>query len=404
MQLGWIDFSKSERSKILSVLDMLSEAGTLDELGIAPIRDGFANLFFPGTSTIQTRAKYFFAVPYALKQLERGTETNPNKVLKELDTIERSCGELLLRQNSEEPGIIGKRSLQGGKWVKRSPADIYWAGLRQYGIFSGGNMSLAEYVRISCALKSQKSALRNLGNRNDNAEENECDDKNAGDIEKIQFWKMPLYREDWMSDFCMNLSDDEALFLKNQMIEHCEESMLGYILKNNLLEVLDCQAFHDIGCVIENFPAHMQEDFKVAVSFSRFIYAIRTVYNVILSDGNNQRANEELERQKEEFIEIANIDVDGIMDRLKIYHNPMLRKFLKQAKEYMQHNQMEELKKCITSREVQLKGTNRAKTTHPGEFNPEEWYGGGALDYRFQNAKVLLADIMIKEESHVKSQ
>ena len=35
MPLGWIDFSKSERSKVLSVLDMLSEAGTLDELGIA---------------------------------------------------------------------------------------------------------------------------------------------------------------------------------------------------------------------------------------------------------------------------------------------------------------------------------------------------------------------------------
>ena len=59
MQLGWIDFSKSERNKVLNVLDMLSEAGTLDELGIAPIRDGFANRFFPGTSTIQTRAKYF---------------------------------------------------------------------------------------------------------------------------------------------------------------------------------------------------------------------------------------------------------------------------------------------------------------------------------------------------------
>ena len=49
MQLGWIDFSKNERNKVLNVLNLLSEAGTLDELGIAPIRDGYANLFFPGT-------------------------------------------------------------------------------------------------------------------------------------------------------------------------------------------------------------------------------------------------------------------------------------------------------------------------------------------------------------------
>ena len=67
MQLGWIDFSKTERNKILSVLDLLSEPGTLDELGISPIRDGFANLFFPGTSTIQTRAKYLLIVLQQIK-------------------------------------------------------------------------------------------------------------------------------------------------------------------------------------------------------------------------------------------------------------------------------------------------------------------------------------------------
>ena len=96
MPLGWIDFSKSERNKVLSVLDLLMEAGTLDELGIAPIRDGFANLFFPGTSTIQTRAKYFLIVPYALKDLEYSKETNPARCLRIFDEVERKCGEQLL--------------------------------------------------------------------------------------------------------------------------------------------------------------------------------------------------------------------------------------------------------------------------------------------------------------------
>ena len=94
MPLGWIDFSKSERSKVLSVLDLLSEAGTLDELGIAPIRDGFSNLFFPGTSTIQTRAKYFLIVPYALKDIEYSNETNPARALRTFDQVEKLCGEL----------------------------------------------------------------------------------------------------------------------------------------------------------------------------------------------------------------------------------------------------------------------------------------------------------------------
>lgn len=58
MQLGWIDFSKEDRQKAFDVINLLSEQGAVDELGIGVIRDAFANYFFPGTSTIQTRAKY----------------------------------------------------------------------------------------------------------------------------------------------------------------------------------------------------------------------------------------------------------------------------------------------------------------------------------------------------------
>ena len=63
MNLGWVDYSKKDRDKVNTLLDMLREQGTLDELGTAPIRDYFSDVFFPGTSTIQTRAKYFLLVP-----------------------------------------------------------------------------------------------------------------------------------------------------------------------------------------------------------------------------------------------------------------------------------------------------------------------------------------------------
>ena len=39
MQLGWIDFSKEEREKVLDVINLLSEDGAVDELGIGIIRD-----------------------------------------------------------------------------------------------------------------------------------------------------------------------------------------------------------------------------------------------------------------------------------------------------------------------------------------------------------------------------
>lgn len=72
MQLGWIDFSKEDRQKAFDVINLLSEQGAVDELGIGVIRDAFANYFFPGTSTIQTRAKYFLIVPYMLREAVDG--------------------------------------------------------------------------------------------------------------------------------------------------------------------------------------------------------------------------------------------------------------------------------------------------------------------------------------------
>nr|WP_298051903.1 hypothetical protein [uncultured Lachnoanaerobaculum sp.] len=37
MQLGWVDFSKEDRQKALDVINLLSEQGTVDELGIGTI-------------------------------------------------------------------------------------------------------------------------------------------------------------------------------------------------------------------------------------------------------------------------------------------------------------------------------------------------------------------------------
>ena len=397
MQLGWIDFSKMERNKILNVLDMLTESGTLDELGIAPIRDGFSNLFFPGTSTIQTRAKYFFIVPYALKELERSGETNPNKILRQLDAIERECGLTLLEQKPDEYGIIGKRSLQNGKWVKRTPADIYWAGLRKYGIFTAGKLSLTEYIRVSCQMKQNKTTLRSLGNRNDNAEEKDSDDKNAGNLFSMQFWKMPPFNPNWREEFDINLTKEESAFLRQQIIDRCKGSMLAYILEHNFAEFLDCPSFQHLDMMIEEFPEEIQEDYALAKAFSDFIYVIRTVYNIIISGGKSEEANMEYERLEPRLKELANVDIDYIMQKLHIINNPGLRAFLNKSKEAILAGNMDQLKQHIVAREKHLKGFNRAKTSHPGEFDPTLWMGGRGLDYRFYNARTIIKDIMESE-------
>ena len=399
MPLGWIDFSKTERSKVLSVLEMLSESGVLDELGIAPVRDGFSGIFFPGTSTIQTRAKYFFIVPYALKDLEHSSETNPARVQIAFNAAEKTSAEELVRIHPGASGIIGKNSLAAGRWVKRTPADIYWSGLRQYGIFTGGNLSLGEYIRAMCALKNQKSTLKRLGNRNDTAEENEKDDAGAGDIRSFQFWRMPPYKKNWFSELSLQLTEEEGRFLKEQIILSCPGTMLQFILENDLKEVLEMDSFRDLGSIMHKFPEKIQFDFRTALAFSDFIFAVRAVYNVMISDGMNETAVSVVQSKEKELPELASsIDVDAILARLGIFHNPALRAFLKNAQEAMKQSDMDALKKCIKNREIALKGQSRAKTCHPGQFD-NVWLGGGELDYRFSNARAIIRDIF---ESEVK--
>ena len=393
MPIGWIDFSKKERNKVISVLDLLSENSTLDELGIATIRDGFSDLFFPGTSTVQTRAKYFFIVTYALRDLERSGETDVNDFLEILNAIERECAERFIENNPGETGVIGSRSLASGHWVKRTPADIYWSGLRQYNIFHGGRLSLSEYVRAVCEINAKKLNLIELGNRNDKAEENDTDDADAGDIRSMHFWNIPTYDDEWFDKLKIELTKEEAKFLKERIINSCGESIFAHALKNNLWEIMECDSFENLKDMIRLFPKQIQKDYRLAKDFSEFNYVLRIIYNIVLSDEKNEEANEALDNYRSEMKNIANIDLEAVFACTDAWKNPMMCKFLLAAKSEMLDENISGLKKIVENREVFLKGSGRARCAHPGEFDNTEWFGGYKLNYRFDNAIKIMNDI-----------
>ena len=147
IQLGWIDYSSEHRNKVMAVLHALTAPGAVDELGIGQIRDGFANLLFPGTSTIQTRAKYFFIVPYLLMELEQQRHLTPKSFLQKLNEMELNLIEPL--KKSGEKGVIGETA---GRGLKRKPSSIYWSGLRTLGMFRYPHFSLEDYARAICAV------------------------------------------------------------------------------------------------------------------------------------------------------------------------------------------------------------------------------------------------------------
>jgi len=68
---SWVDFSDEDREKMVQIIRQLRQPDTIDELGIGSVRDSIANILFPGTTTIQTRAKYMLFVPWILKKWKK---------------------------------------------------------------------------------------------------------------------------------------------------------------------------------------------------------------------------------------------------------------------------------------------------------------------------------------------
>jgi hypothetical protein len=119
-EVGWIDFSSTDRERVSQLLSMLTEPGTLDELGVGQIRDAFSDSLFPGFSTIQTRARYLIAVPQIFQDYFRLTHKEKSRTTLEtfLREAENSLASYLVAnhagQETEELGIIGRTLVAKG--------------------------------------------------------------------------------------------------------------------------------------------------------------------------------------------------------------------------------------------------------------------------------------------------
>lgn len=406
MRLGWIDFSKEDRDKVHDVMNLLQEQGAVDELGIGLIRDAFANYFFPGTSTIQTRAKYFLIVPYILKEAVDGLYgNNVSTVLRKIDDAERECGKILYEKHNGAAniGIIGARVLPRG-WVARKPSNIYWNGIRTYGIFAQEYMSISEMVKLSILLRKQNADV-SLGNRKDDADEGDKDDKDAGKDYTGRFFDLPDdYNPHWRDDLSIELTPSEAVFLKNRIEKSVPETLLTYLLRNNI-DLKKYDSFEKIYEDLKNeLPEKMAHMMSLANEFNYLVYAARVRYNVILSNNMNQDANDAWKWVCANMPRIISINLDDVFSSLSIVDH-RLRRFLTRLIDTFSNGDFEAADEVIISREIELKTRSRSKLMHRENYNPDRWVGGSWLDYRFSEAKQIILDIYQGEEDvHVSNE
>ncbi len=394
MPLGWIDFSKDERNKVLNVIHLLDEPGAVDELGIGAVRDAFADYFFPGTSTVQTRAKYFLIVPYVLMEAGSGKYgSDLNTILRKIDNEERSCRDILIKTGND--GVIG--SLVPRSWVLRTPSNIYWNGIKRMGIFKE-DLSVKEYIHQSILQRSLKKA-KEYGNREKDAEENEKDDIDAGDITSIQFWSLgDTYRSNWRESLTIELLPEEAAFLKSQIVMSQRTSLFAFILKNNI--ALD--KYESFGALTEDIKDSVDSDLRymmgLANDFNNLVSIITTRYNLIVFDGKNKRAKEKWDILSKDLKHRSEVDLKAIFSRLSI-KNVKLKVFLLKVQEAIREEDIATVDELIVKREITLKGAKRAKTSRVGEYREEnvDWIGIDILDYRYTPAKRIIRDIMNAE-------
>lgn len=154
--VAWLDTSVDEQRHVREVLSLFSTSESRDELGIGQIRDAFSDLLFPGTSVLQTRARYFLVVPWLYRL--GGARRSGKNLAGWVEQRERRLIEVMRRDGYTE-GLIGRVA---GPNVKLLPSTIYWSGLVRFGILHR-DVAQDRLGRVVLAAESDELADRTRG-------------------------------------------------------------------------------------------------------------------------------------------------------------------------------------------------------------------------------------------------
>ena len=384
LNFGWVDFSKSDRDIALSVLRLLAEPGAVDELGIGTIRDAFSDILFPGTSTIQTRAKYLFLLPYICIELERNHKLTPRRFLEMLYAEEIKLIQPLIENSGKGVGVVGE---DAGERLQRKPSSIYWNALRTYGIFTE-RATLSNYAEMICNQHKVAEHQRTSGKRVFRHEEDSTDDTDTGMI-GTSYWRVPEFDKGWRDGVTIDLTTDEAVFLRDKIITmpRTSDTLLALILRENRVDFPEFESFYDVTALCTIMPPDMQRDYLLARDFSRFVYGAQLRYNVMYSDRQNTVANE---RWAEYIDERPQVNLNEVFARVKPRDSVM--RFLKRFQSSL--DDIDRLDALIISREKDLKGKSRAKLTQPGRYDEKQnTVNMEPLTYRLRIAQRIVRDI-----------
>lgn len=271
--IAWLDFADADRRRMMEVVSLFKDQETRDELGVGSIRDIFAEMLFPGTGTLQTRARYFLFTPWLYRSYEQrriASQDVANRLRSDEVRIISA-----LKADGETDGVIGQVSRAN---LHRFPSSIYWNGLRRWGIlrFPG---SQEQYHRGLNALYLRAG------------EELSRDEHEGIDPGRLGTWdaSLPPAPREFPNKVSFALSQREAAYLHERLLVSCTDSLLAHLVDR-------CRPVDDVALPwlhpeAATFPKSLQAWLMHARNFSEAMHGPALLYNLMLAELSR---NEEL--------------------------------------------------------------------------------------------------------------
>jgi hypothetical protein len=392
--VAWLDYSEVERRRMLDVIDLFRDKGTVDELGLGTIRDAFADLLFPGTSTVMSRARYYLLIPWIYRELESRQVPGSEFAARAKDTELRLIP--VIAASDDNRGNIGRRA---GFGLKRLPSGIYWAGLRIWGI-RNGRTSQAEYHR-SIDQHYRRTQFQRA--------RNETRDSEHDDIEK-GYWhdKLPPRPSTFPKQCTLKLRQVDAEYLSQRIrtAPGTRDSLLAELMHRQT--PWDDQRliwFHpDAG----SWPTRLREIVDHARLFSEVMHGATLLYNYILmglldkcsefeskldewADLMETRSAAFEAWDKRRFWEIAREENPRLGPRAMNFAEAWWELVASRGARAISKDQAAH--RLVKEREAHLKGKLSRLNNESARKRWQEPSGSGQLDYRWGITQVILNDI-----------
>jgi hypothetical protein len=370
---SWLAFSEREQQRAQDLAGSLSERETRDELGIGSIRDAIADRLFPGTSTIQSRARYFLFLPWIYQEIERQAKGRSR------ERSERAERNLIteLRLSDDTQGLVGGRTTL----VERLPSSIYWNGLAVLGIRRVHQPLSAYYRWLDDPRRTARIA---------------ADDDGVAIEGVVRTWwdRLPAAPAQFPqgATFALTAAESHYLTSRAAAATTTQRTMLGFLFdEGKVNERAEFPWEHPQRSVM---PDSVRDDLDIAEHFSLFHYGAALLFNYLIAEARAEtdRADDYRARviawQPEATNAMAQFDLHRVWE-LAPRASSGAKRFIetwvaavKGADERLVADD-DRARRIVRSREIRVKGTARSRIANPFRVVWNGASGSGRLDYRW---------------------